>query len=283
MVTAKKPGPGTPPKQRARSAPAKGAGVPGHAKTALKPEAAQKTGKTGAPKSAKVLLTTPTLVPKAVASAKKQRTDWDAVERDYRTGKFTLRELGAKHGADNGLISRKAKKDGWTQDLSLAIKQATNAKLIEELVSKEVSNGQQKVSNTVLAAADLNKQVILSHRNDILRARDLTNFLLQELEQITIAPSKVNKLVEVLAAGEEFTSSETLEARQAVTELMKLPNRILSAQRIAQVMARLQPLERKAFGLDDDVAPAAVDAFDELSDEELDRRINEGYERHRPR
>lgn len=53
MVTAKKPGPGTPPKQRARSAPAKGAGVPGHAKTALKPEAAQKTGKTGAPKSGK--------------------------------------------------------------------------------------------------------------------------------------------------------------------------------------------------------------------------------------
>lgn len=252
-------------------------------KPVAKPAIAQKTGKSGAPQPLKAKSRASAATPATQAPVKRVRTDWDAVERDYRTGKFTLRELGAKHGADNGLISRKAKKAGWTQDLSRAIKQATNAKLIEDLVSKEISDGQQKVSNTVLAAADLNKQVILGHRDDIRRARALTNFLLDELEQISIAPTKLNKLVEVLSAGEEFTASETMEARQAVSDLVKLPNRILSAQRIAQVMARLQPLERKAFGLDDDIAPAAVDAFDELSDEELDRRIDEGYERHRPR
>lgn len=252
-------------------------------KRAVKPVIAQKTGKTKAPISAKGLPRAPVATPKAVAPVKKHRTDWDAVERDYRTGKFTLRELASKYGVSHQAIAKQAKTKDWTQDLSIAIKQATNAKLVDDLVAKEVARGGQAVANTILAAADLNKQVILSHRNDIRRARDLTNFLMQELEQITIAPSKVNKLVEVLAAGEEFTASETLEARQAVTELMKLPNRILSAQRIAQVMARLQPLERKAFGLDDDVAPVAVDAFDELSDEELDRRIDEGYERHRPR
>lgn len=51
----------------------------------------------------------------ATAAARKARTDWQAVERDYRTGKFTLRELGAKHDCDRGLISRNAKRHGWTK------------------------------------------------------------------------------------------------------------------------------------------------------------------------
>lgn len=252
-------------------------------KRMVKPAIAQKTGKTGAPQPLKAQPRSSVATPATQPPVKRQRTDWDAVERDYRTGKFTLRELAAKYGVSHQAIAKQAKANGWTQDLSIAIKQATNAKLVDDLVAKEVARSGQAVANTILAAADLNKQVILGHRDDIRRARALTNFLLDELEQISIAPTKLNKLVEVLGAGQEFTASETLEARQAVSDLVKLPNRILSAQRIAQVMARLQPLERKAFGLDDDIAPAAVDAFDELSDEELDRRIDEGYERHRPR
>lgn len=46
---------------------------------------------------------------------KRKKTDWEAVERDYRTGKYTLRELEARHGANNGLIARKSKKEGWTK------------------------------------------------------------------------------------------------------------------------------------------------------------------------
>lgn len=78
----------------------------------------------------------------------KHRTDWDAVERDYRTGKFTLRELEEKHGVFNSSIARKAKKDGWTQDLRIAIRQATNAKLAGDLVSNFASEGAQNVSNS---------------------------------------------------------------------------------------------------------------------------------------
>ena len=38
----------------------------------------------------------------------RRRLDWEAIERDYRTGKFTLRELEAKHGANNATIARRA-------------------------------------------------------------------------------------------------------------------------------------------------------------------------------
>ena len=108
-----------------------------------------------------ILLPMPTNKPKSPA---KPRADWDAVERDYRTGKYSLRELQARHGADHSLILRKARKEGWTQDLSIAIKQATNAKLVAALVNTEVNESHQKVTAVVSAAANENTRVILSHR-----------------------------------------------------------------------------------------------------------------------
>lgn len=277
MATAKKKTAPAKPKQRARSAPRAAVKSVAASKRVAKPEVAQKVSKTGARTRPEAKVLAP--APKVTAPAKRVRTDWDAVHRDYRTGKFTLRELEAKHGADNGLISRKAKRDGWTQDLSLAIKQATNAKLIEELVSKEVSSGQQKVSNTVLAAADLNKQVILSHRQDIARARNLANAMLNELHEVTVNPAKLRDLLEVLVGGEDMTAAQIADARTAFTDLSRLPTRILSVQRLSQAMTRLQSLERTAFGLDEPEQPPPVDDAADLSDEELDARIQAKVER----
>jgi hypothetical protein len=202
----------------------------------------------------------------------KKRTDWEAVERDYRTGKFTLRELEAKHGANNGLISRKAKKDGWTQDLSKAIKAATNARLVEQLVSKEISSGQQKVSTTVLAAAELNKDVILSHRSDITALRNLTMAMATELVQA--GSPDLGRIAEILNT-EDATADQIDTVRADVAALTKLPTRILAAQRLTQAVTRLQLLERRAFGLDDPEQPPPVDELADISDDELDAKINE--------
>ncbi len=100
----------------------------------------------------------------ATTQPKKPKPDKGAVERDYRTGRFTLRELEAKHGVNNATISRWAAKEGWTQDLSIAIKQATNSKLIAAMVQQECSAAQHSAANTVLAAADVNVGVLLSHQ-----------------------------------------------------------------------------------------------------------------------
>jgi hypothetical protein len=43
-------------------------------------------------------------------TAKRRALDWEAIERDYRTGRFTLRELEAKHGTNNATIARKISK-----------------------------------------------------------------------------------------------------------------------------------------------------------------------------
>lgn len=100
---------------------------------------------------------------KATASTRK-RADWDAIERDYRTGRYTLRELETKHGVFNSSIARKAKNEGWTQDLSAAIRQATNAKLVNQTVDEIASKSAQEVSNVIADAANENISIIIGHR-----------------------------------------------------------------------------------------------------------------------
>lgn len=236
-------------------------------KLAEKLASAQKTGRTNAPRSIEGKPSA-----EAPAPEKKRRTDWDAVERDYRTGQFTLRELEAKHGADNGLISRKAKKDGWSQDLSRAIKAATNAKLVEELVSKEISDSQQKVSSTVLAAAEVNKDVILGHRKDIRMLARIAADLTEELRQL--GKTDLSSIAEMLM-DDSLTQEQVAELRGAVSAVVKLPTRSLVAQRLSATWGRVIALERQAFGLDDPEAPPPVDEIGDLSDQDLDARISE--------
>lgn len=103
---------------------------------------------------------------------KRGRIDWDAVERDYRTGKFTLRELASKYGVSHQAVGKRVKSGSWTRDLSLAVKQATESKLFQQVVDAQVAKNSQAVANTVMAAAEVNMRVILSHRMDAQRARE---------------------------------------------------------------------------------------------------------------
>lgn len=182
------------------------------------------------------------------ATAQKSKTDWEAVERDYRTGKFTLRELETKHGANNGLISRKARKDGWTQDLSKAIKQATNAKLVEQLVSKEVSKSQQKVSNTVLAAAEVNKDVILGHRKGLLRITSVKAKLLEQIEQ---AAENMVDLAEAIEMVRNPDDNGVDRANDALKKAMGRSALVDDLKKLADVDEKVRKGEREAFSIDD--------------------------------
>lgn len=47
-------------------------------------------------------------------------TDWCAVERDYRTGSLSLREMSLKHGCSHSAIANRAGRNGWTRGTVLA-------------------------------------------------------------------------------------------------------------------------------------------------------------------
>lgn len=215
----------------------------------------------------------------AKEDTKRRRIDWEAIERDYRTGKFTLRELELKYQTDNATISRrmtadrKADPTRWQKDLTKVVRQATNAKLMAEVVSSEVSKGQQNVSNVIQAAAELNTSVILRHRQDIGQTRKLAMDMLNELSVATHTPEQLAALFEAVKG--EMGALELTTAQQAFNTLMRLSTRVGSIQKLADTLTKVQTLERKAFGLDEEGGEDPDDAAN-LTDAQLDAKIK-GY------
>ena len=187
--------------------------------------------------------------PKGVVVIAKLKADWEAVERDYRTGQFTLRELESKHGVFNSSIARKAKAKGWTQDLSLAIKQATHAKLTEELVSSSASNNAQNVSSTVQAAAEVNKNVILSHRTGLQRLVSIKAMLLGQIEQAAMNMTDLAEVIEMVRNPDENGQDR---ANDALRKAMGRSALVDDLKKLADVDEKVRKGEREAFGLNDD-------------------------------
>lgn len=191
----------------------------------------------------------------------RKRVDWEAVERDFRTGKYTNVELARLHGLDPATLSRQIKKDQkadparWQKDLTEVVRQATNARLMAELVNAEIKDGQEQVKETVNIVAEVNATVILGHRSDLARARQLAAGLMEELAQTAMLAEEQQLLAEIVAGGEDADPKKVAEARQALRKALDVGNRIGAVKSLAEALTKLHAGERKAHGLDDEIPP----------------------------
>lgn len=168
--------------------------------------------------------------------SKKRNTDWDAVERDFRTGKYTSRELGAKYGVSHQAVAKKIKSGNWQKDLTDEIKSATNARLVRKLVDEEVAKSGQEVASTVLIAAEANAQILFKQQQ---RAADLQNV-------IDVAKAKVLKVADTVADVRD------------VSALTSAVNNLANATKT------LNEQERRAHNMDAEEAEGGETGIEEL-------------------
>lgn len=177
--------------------------------------------------------------------------DWERIELDYRAGIKTLRQIGEEHGITHGAINKRAKRDGWERDLTQKIHAKAEALVSKAVVSSEVS-ADTKLQERVLI--DGNAQAVanvrLGHRQDAHRVRQLTNRLMDELEQQT-DPATLAKLQELAAAvvspGEKTGRDRYRELLAAV---ISLPERSKTLKVLAESLRVVVDMERTAFGMD---------------------------------
>lgn len=195
----------------------------------------------------------------------RRKLDLEAMERDYRTGRFTDQELADKHGVARETVGRNAKRLGWKKDLKDAIAQATRVAVAEAASQDALAS----VTQTIAENAELNKQVILGHRSDIRTIRNEAFVLLRELQ---VAPENADSVEDVLRrlgdlerdaamADEDMApkerekrlariADEKAAIRKQVREMADIHNRVGSMQKLTDMLVKLQGLERKAFDLD---------------------------------
>lgn len=183
------------------------------------------------------------------------------------------------HNCDDGQISRKAKKLGWKQDLTLAIHQATQTAIAVASLPPEVSGKDLESAKIIVAAAELGKQVVLGHRQDIRDARSVVQAMLAEVRELTVNRDRMGQFVEIMSKDAELTASELATVRSTYADLSRLPSRVLTLNRLITAMGRLQELERRAFNLDEPDQPEQVDILAEIPDDKLDHQIRERMQR----
>lgn len=184
------------------------------------------------------------------AAQKKPAIDWEAIEREYRTGIPSVRELAARFGVSHTAINKRADKEGWTKDLSAKIRAKADAEVSKLMVSTEVSKG-SKVSDKQIvdASAAAIVQVRMAHRTDIARSRGLVMSLLGELEAVcgTENAELLGQLGELMRNPDENNQDKLNDLYR---KLMSLPGRAKTMKDLGDSLRVLIGLEREAFGLD---------------------------------
>jgi predicted transcriptional regulator len=124
----------------------------------------------------------------------KRIIDWEAVERDYRAGVKTLREIAAEHGITDTAVRKRAKRDDWVRDLSKRISAKAEAlvrkQAVRKKVRKEFANQEQQI---IEANAQAIVDIRLSHRKDIALAKGVVSGLLEELTIAERAPETLTE------------------------------------------------------------------------------------------
>ena len=179
-------------------------------------------------------------------TTKKRTVDWEAVERDFRTAKFTLRELGEKHQVTHTTIGRRAEREGWSKDLQQAIRQATNAKLIAETVQQKCTTAQQDATETVIAAAEINAHVILKHRAGLRRLGDVKDVLIDQIEQ---AAKNLPNLAELIEMVRQPDDNGVDKANDALRRAMSRSGLVDDLKKLAEIDERVRKGEREAFAI----------------------------------
>lgn len=107
--------------------------------------------------------------------ARRSDIDWEKIERLYLAGQLTIRQIADEGGVAPSAITRKAKKDGWSRDLSEAIRARTKAKVAEidvaELIEQSARDGAhqsaQVIKKAIEDASDVAAGVFVRHRADV--------------------------------------------------------------------------------------------------------------------
>jgi hypothetical protein len=179
-----------------------------------------------------------------------KRTDWEAIERDYRAGLLSVREIAASQGVTHTAINKRAKRDGWERDLKAKIQAKADALVSKREVSKEVSAERLATDRLVIEAnAQRIADVRMSHRQDIARMRALVLQMLGELERETGNVDLYEELGDLLRAEDDRGSDKRNDIYRKV---ISSAGRIDSMKKLAETLKVLVAMEREAYGIKDE-------------------------------
>ncbi len=124
-----------------------------------------------------------------------KNVDWDAVERDYRAGIKTLREIAGEHGIVHAAVRQRAIKYGWERNLDEKIK--VRAKAIVAKASRVINTplSKETESEIIESVAQLQASALLTESAEIKKLIGIANEFVLELQT---CPEDLDKRARIL-------------------------------------------------------------------------------------
>lgn len=190
--------------------------------------------------------------------ARRNDIDWEAVERDYRLGILTIKEICDKHTVSSSRLRTKAKEMNWTRDLSKEVRATAKAKVMQhtkaeaekkfmEEVKKSAEAGAAesaaKTFSAIDAAAELQATIEIRQQGRLARNHRILEALQEKVEdQIASFPDIRKAVQELLSGGNPLAAAE-------VIKLLNVPLLADTAKKLQDMNTRLQSDERVAHGM----------------------------------
>jgi prophage maintenance system killer protein len=187
-------------------------------------------------------------------TAPKKRTDWEPIERDYRAGILSIREIAKIHAITDTAIRKKAKAEGWQRDLTERVKE----KVRTELVRSEVRTANPQTEREIVdVAAATVVQVVREHRSRISQGAAIVALLLRQLNEAATQREEIEE-----AIAEETKGEKTTDRYSRMMRAVSLPMHATTVVNLSNALKNLVGLERQAFNIDG--APESSDPLGEL-------------------
>lgn len=181
--------------------------------------------------------------------------NWEAIERDYRCGMLSLREMATKSGnVTESAIRKRAKRDDWTRDLNGKI----HAKAVE-LERKRVVRNLVRTERTIAdkqqvdSMAQEEADVRLRLKTMIARGNALFKALLTEVERLTNDGVHVRELGKLMRRPND-TGIDRLN--DIYKKTISTPSRVDMTKKLVDILKSVVALEREAYGLNDEPVAA---------------------------
>jgi hypothetical protein len=151
--------------------------------------------------------------------------DWEAIQREYRAGIMSIREIATTHNIAPSLICRRAKKfpKQWKRDLSKRVRVAVSRKIVNSTVNDDTVNAGDEDA-IVEEAADKALEVIKRHRKSLALTAEIEARIFKEL-------------------------------KDSDNPLMTVTSKSSSLHALVSAQEKRLKMERQAFGITDDSKP----------------------------
>ena len=177
----------------------------------------------------------------------RKSVDWEAIEREYRAGQLSVREIGRRYEVDEAAVRKHAKAEGWTRALAAKVREAVREKLVRNVGPQDGPHPIRDAEIIDMAAAR-GVEVVRQHRATLSRAHCIVSGLLEELQSESDNREAIEEDILV-----ETADDKTSRRRHAMLKAISLPTRAGTALALGQALRALVPLERQAFALDAEV------------------------------